>query len=312
MNYIIIATLAYFVVAIEIILDKFLLSSKRVSHPIIYAFYSGILTSFVLFMIPLPKFHMVAYGEILARIAAGIIFTYGISLLFYAINRSEASRVMPVVGAVVPITTFVISGLFFQERLTSLQIFGVATLIIGGLLISFNIPFRIDNKKFFSGFYFSIAAGVFLATEASLFKYFSETDNFLNVFVWTRFGVVLGALSFLIFPKWRKDIFKSFHGSPHKKKENQTTGVLFVFNKILGGVGSILTKMAISLGSVTIVNALVSTEYVFILLMSLLFSLRFPKIFQEKEDLLHISQKIVSIIIISLGVILISLKNHGF
>ena len=189
-----------------------------------------------------------------------------------------------------------------------MQTVSVSVLILGGLLISFDIPLKINKKRFFSGFYFSIAAGVGLAMEASLFKYFSETDGFLNVFVWTRFGVVIGALSLFLFPAWRRYILKSFKGSPHRKKENQITGLLFVFNKILGGVGSILTKFAITLGSVTIVNAMVSTQYVFILLIGFAMSLRYPKVFQEKKDMLVMGQKIISIAIISLGIFLISLK----
>lgn len=308
MSYVLIALIAYFVVAVEIVIDKFLLSSKRVSHPAIYAFYSGVMTAFVLFLIPLPKFHMIGSFDILIRIIAGIFFTYGILLLFYAFNKSEASRVMPVVGAIIPIVTFIISGLFFGEQLTLLQTVSVAILILGGLLISFEIPLKINKKRFFVGFYFSILAGILLAIEASLFKYFSDGDNFLNVFVWTRFGVVLGALSLLLFPTWRGYILKSFHGSPQKQRKNQVTGILFVLTKILGGVGSILTKLAISLGSVTIVNAMVSTQYVFILAIGLLMSLRFPKIFQEKESILVISQKVISIVIISIGVFLISMK----
>jgi len=306
MNYLVIASIAYFVVALEIILDKFLLSSKRISHPAIYAFYSGVMTAFVLFMIPLPKFHLVATGDIISRLIAGMIFTYGILALFFAINKSEASRVMPVVGAMIPITTFTLSRFFFRDHLSEIQLIGVFVLIIGGLLISFDIPFKVNQKKFFRGFYFSILAGVLLAIETASFKVFSNSDNFLNVFVWTRFGVVLGSLSLLLVPVWRKDILKSFHHSNRKNTENHKTGALFIINKILGGIGSILTKNAISLGSVTIVNALVSIEYVFILVIGLIFSVRFPRIFQERENLENIVQKVISILIISLGVFLIS------
>lgn len=308
MSYVLIALIAYFVVAVEIIIDKFLLSSKRVSHPAVYAFYSGVMTAFVLFLVPLPKFHMIDLSDILARVVAGVIFTYGILLLFYAFNKSEASRVMPVVGAIIPIVTFFISGLFFNEKLTFIQIISVAVLILGGLLISFEIPLKVNKKRFFVGFYFSIMAGILLAIEASLFKHFSDSDNFLNVFAWTRFGVVIGALSLLLFPVWRRYILKSFHGSPHKERKNQITGILFVLTKILGGVGSILTKFAIALGSVTVVNAMVSTQYVFILLIGFLVSFKYPKIFQEKKDVLVMGQKILSIIIISLGIFLISIK----
>ena len=46
MHWLTITIVAYFLLALEIILDKFLLSSKRVSHPSIYAFYSGALGFF--------------------------------------------------------------------------------------------------------------------------------------------------------------------------------------------------------------------------------------------------------------------------
>jgi uncharacterized membrane protein len=308
MNYLVLASIAYFVVALEIILDKFLLSSKRISHPAIYAFYSGIMTAFVLFLIPLPKFHLVGFGTTLGQLATGVIFVYGILSLFFAINRSEASRVMPVVGAMMPITTFVLSLLFFHDQLSNLQSVGVFVLIVGGLLISFDLPFKVSQKKFFKGFYLAILAGILLAIETAAFKGFTNHDNFLNVFIWTRIGVVLGALSLLFVPIWRKDILKSFSHSNRKEKDNHKTGFLFVVNKILGGVGSILTKNAIALGSVTVVNALVSIEYVFILVMGLIFSIKFPRIFQEKENLENIIQKVISIVIITIGIVLVSIK----
>jgi len=309
MNYLAITVIAYFLVAIEVILDKFLLTSKRVSHPAIYAFYSGVLTIFVLFMIPFG-FHGVGLVQALASIMTGIIFTYGILALFFAINKSEASRVMPVVGAVIPIVTFALSLFFLAERLRPIQIMGVAALIVGGLLISFDLPLKIKNKnKFFRGFYFSILAGALLAVEAILFKYLCGKDNFINIFIWTRIGVTVGSLSLLLFGDWRKAILGSFSSFNKSQGEHSKTGGLFIATKILGGVGSILTKKAISMGSATVVSALVSVEYVFILLIGVGLSFKFSRIFQEKESVLDIAQKIVSIIIISAGVVLISIKH---
>jgi len=301
-----IAVIAYFLVAMEVILDKFLLTSKRISHPAVYAFYSGLLTAFVFFLIPFG-FHAVALKTAILSIVVGMIFTYGILSLFFAINKSEASRVMPVVGAVTPIVVFIISVFVLAERLRFIQVWGVVALIIGGLLISFDFPLK-NKKKFFHGFYFSILAGILLAIEATGFKYLSDTDSFTNVFIWTRWGVVLGALSLMLVPHWRKVILNSFGGFKKPQTEHYKTSGLFIVNKILGGVGSILTKKAITIGSATIVTALVSTEYVFILILGLALSFRFPRIFQEKEDALGITQKIISIVIITAGIILISVK----
>lgn len=314
MNYLVIAIFAYFVVAVEIILDKFLLTSKKISHPVIYAFYSGVLTAFVFFMIPFG-FHWIGFQQAVISIATGVIFVYGILALFFAINKSEASRVMPVVGATIPVMTFFLSVLFSIEKLASIQIAGVAALIIGGLLISFELPLKSNRLasrqagKFFQGFYYAILAGILLAIEAVLFKYLGERDGFVNVFIWTRWGVVLGALSLLLFSNWRGVILNSFKGTKKSSNENYKTGGLFVFNKVLGGVGSVLTKKAITMGSATIVNALVSVEYVFILLIGLLLSFEFPAIFQEKKAIKSVAQKIISIIIISIGVALISWKH---
>ena len=304
MSYIAIATIAYFLVALEVILDKFLLSSKRVSHPAIYAFYSGILTAFVFFMVPFG-FHIMTPYFAIVSILTGIVFTYGFLTLFFAINKSEASRVMPVVGAVTPLVTFILSGSLLSEHLRGTQIIGVIALIIGGLLISFDFPLK-NKKKFFHGFYYSILAGVLFALEVTLFKYISDRYTFANVFIWTRWGVTVGALSLLFIPVWRKVILNSFGSFKNTKKEHHQTGGLFILNKILGGAGSILTKKAITLGSATVVSALVSIEYVFILIIGLILSFQFTRIFQEKENALDITQKIISIVIISLGVVLIS------
>jgi drug/metabolite transporter (DMT)-like permease len=307
MNYLVISVVAYFLVAIEVILDKFLLTSKRVSHPSIYAFYIGMMSLFALMFIPFG-FHLIGWQQAFFTIIPGIIFTYGVLCLFFAINKSEASRVTPVVGAVTPIVTLLLSVFFLEERLRLIQIIGVVALIVGGLLISFDLPFKKD-KKFFKGFYYSIGAGILLAIAFTWFKHFFEHDNFVNVFIWTRFGLFIGSASLFLNATWRKRILGSFKGFKNPQKEHYHTGSLFVVNKALGGIGSYLTNYAIAIGSVTIVNALVSTEYVFILLIGLVMSFKFPKIFQEKETTLDIVQKVGAILIISAGIILISIKH---
>jgi uncharacterized membrane protein YfcA len=57
---------------------------------------------------------------------------------------------------------------------------------------------------------------------------------------------------------------------------------------------------------VTIVSALVSVEYVFIFILSILFSAWVPEVMQEKKDLKTVLQKIFAIIIIACGIVLVS------
>jgi uncharacterized membrane protein len=311
MSYVAIAIISYFLIALEIILDKFLLSSKRVSHPVVYAFYSGILSLGALLIFAPLGFHWISFSSAILSFLAGLIFTYGILCLFFAINKSEASQAIPVVTAMTALTTYFLSLIFLHEYLRNHQLVGVAVLILGGLLISFDLPLKINKRKFFSGLYFSLGAGFLLAIAFTSFKHFYDRDNFLNVFIWTRVGLFIGALTLLAVPAWRLIITHSFTGlkkDKKEKKENLKTSVLFVLNKALGGAGSILTNRAISLGSVTIVNALVSTEYAFILLLGIVFSVWFPQIFREKRDVKSLVEKIAAILLITTGVVLISIK----
>lgn len=307
MNWLVVATIAYFLTAFAVILDKFLLSSKKVSHPAIYAFYSGLLSLSAFLLFPFG-FHLVSLNGAILSIFAGIIFIFGILSLFFALTKSEASQVVPTVGAATPVATYFFSMLLLGEKLSNYQILGLFALISGGLLISLEISGKDKRAKkgFFSGFPSSILAGVLLAVAFTLFKNLFEQDNFINVYIWTRFGLLAGSISLLFHPGWRKAILSSLKGFKNPQETNKRSGLLFVFNKILGGSGSILLNFAISIGSVTLVNALVSVEYVFIFILGILFSHWFPDFFQERKNPGVILQKIAAIVIITFGLVMVS------
>lgn len=308
MFYISVAIFSYFLVSLQTILDKFLLTTNRVSEPVTYAFYAGLMSIFTFILFPLGL-HIISFTQFVMYVIPGIIFLYGIFCLFTAIEKNEASRIMPLVGAIIPTVTLFFSFVFLGEKLSSYEFFGVFLLIFGGIFISLEFYGQsFEPKKMFSGFYWTVSAGVLIATAYSTFKYFYLSDNFINVFIWTRMGLVIGALSFLIFPFWRKSILKSLREFKHPKKEEEKTGALFISNKILGGVASALTNYAISLGSVAVVNALTSVEYVFTFIIGLALSVKFPKIFQEKRTVRNILQKTLAICIVVAGIAMISIK----
>jgi drug/metabolite transporter (DMT)-like permease len=305
--WILISITAYLLIALQTVLDKFLLSSKRVSHPTIYAFYSGVLSLFTLLIFAFGV-HLVSFGYFCLLIVSGAIFTYGVLCLFFAINVSSASQVVPVVGSAIPIASYLLSFIFAKENFNPIHLVAIGALIFGGLLISFDLPLKLKKKNLFEGFYLSILSGILLALAYTLFKSFYEHDSFANVFVWTRIGLFAGAMTLLTIPVWRKKIINSFHGlKRHEdRREHAKTGALFILNKIFGGAGSLLVNYAISIGSVTAVNALVSAEYIFIFIIGAIFSIWLPKIFQEKWSFWHVAQKVSAIAVITIGIILIS------
>jgi len=306
MNWLSVSIIAYLIIALGVIIDKFLLSSNRVSHPVVYAFYSGILSFFTIFVF-LPGLHLVSLTDALGMFLFGIIFIYGVLLLFFAIKKSEASRVVPVVGAIIPLVTLAIESILLGQNFSAQILLGIVILIFGGLLISFDLPVKLGKKKFFAGFYYSIFAGIFLAVSYVGVSYFYKKIGFVNGFAWTRIGVAIGALLMFLIPIWRKSIINSIFGFEKAKEKNIRTGCLFILNKILNGVGSVLVNYAIYIGSVTLVNALVSIEYVFVFFLALIFHGIYPKIFSEKNKFYDILQKIIAILIIAIGIVLITI-----
>lgn len=340
--FIFVALGSYFLGALTVILDKFLLGSKRISSAPVYSFFVALFGLFAVAFIPFVGFSVPSGWQIFLSLLGGALFSYGILALYFAIQKSEASRVTPVVGAIIPVVTYFLSLVFSSEKLVLIEIIGIALLIFGGLLISFDLPLKINpslsnrivkypgikylngllfrestkssgkygtsKKKFFAGFYASLSAGFILALSYFVFKFVYNEQTFFNGFIWTRIGCFLASGSYFLVPKWRKEIFKSLKEFKKPKKKEYQTGGLFVGNKILGGISSILLNAAIAMGSVTLVNSLVSSQYVFVLFLAYFAHKNFPFIFGEKLYFWDWAQKVGAIVLIGTGVVLIFSK----
>ena len=305
MAWIYFALFSYFLGALAIILDKFLLGSKRISSPPVYSFYIGALGLITIILFPY-YFYVPSAFQIAISIVSGSLFTFGILALYFAIQKGEASRVTPIVGAVTPLFCYFISLFFLKAALGIEQIVGIILLVFGGLFISFDLPLKINRKKFVAGFYPAVLAGVLLALSSIIYKYIYAEQTFFNGFIWTRIGAFVGVLSLFLVSKWRKDIIKSLANFRKPKNEDYGTGALFVTNKAIGGASSILFHYAINLGNATLVNSLVSVQYVFVLILAVMFSAWYPKIFSEKLHFWDWAQKVMAIGNIALGIYLVS------
>jgi uncharacterized membrane protein len=178
MSYILIAIFSYFLVALQTILDKFLLTTNRIAEPITYAFYVGLMSLFSFVLFPFG-FHLIGWWQIIVSLLAGISFIYGIFCLFTSIEKNEASRVTPLVTAIIPIVTLFTSILFLGEKFSKQSFLGIVLLILGGLLVSLKFS---RGQKLFSGFHLTVLAGILIASAFSIFKYLYSLDNFFNVF----------------------------------------------------------------------------------------------------------------------------------
>ena len=301
--YIIIAIIAYALFAANGVIDKFLLS-KAVRSPAVYAFFIGITGPLTFVLIPftfIPQLNMsfrfLPWNDLLIAIAAGATFVWALYFLYKATQETSVSRILPIEGGLVPVFTLVFAYIILGERLLQTQLIAFVFLVIGAVIISLRQGKHGWHPQAFSG---AVIAAMLFALSFVLTKYTFDHSNFLSGLVWTRLGFFVVALSFLLSPSVRKGIKNVPKGTTKGNK------YLYLGARISGSVSGFLQNYAISLGSVTIVNAMQGTQYALLLVGTIALSKYYPKILKEKVNRAIIAQKVLAIVLITCGLIFLA------
>jgi drug/metabolite transporter (DMT)-like permease len=287
---------AYLLLAVNGVADKFLLS-KAVRHPIAYAFYTGITGPLVWVLAPFGL-KLLSLPDLLVAILGGACFPVALYFFDKAIQQTSISRILPIEGGLVPIFTLVLAYLILGERLSGSHFIAFLLLVCGAVLISFRRehglwhPVALGNA--------TIAAFLF-AMSFVLTKYIYGHSNFVSGLIWTRLGFFAASLSFLLVPLWRGYIFEA------PKKVSNPNKLLYYGTRLTGMAAGFMQNYAIAIGSVTLVNAMQGTQYVFLLILTSILSLRFPQVLKEQINRQILVQKILAIIIVSVGLVLLAL-----
>lgn len=299
--WLLITTFAHLLNAIVFIIDKHLVS-KTVLRPIAYAFYSSIFQFVYLILIPFG-FILPENNFIIICLFTGFLFTFILVVFYKAMQAAESTRVIPVIGALTPIFTFLLAYFVIGERLGPVQTIAFVFFIFGGFLLSFK--FDHDRIKAIKGAGWAVLAAFLFALYFTLMKYIFLNLTFLSGFIVIQFGGFLGALILLMFKKNRESIFSSVKINKAEKKE---TLYLFIPDKLLGALAGFLIPFAISMkgSSVTIINSLQAVQYVFLLIFAVILSKKFPSFLKEQVGKKVIKRKIAAIVLIALGLLILS------
>jgi len=285
---------AYLLSAISAVIDKTLLSSK-IPVPALYAFYSGLLSVGVLLLAPFG-FSFIGYGFVAIALCGGGLFLFSLLFAYMAIARWDISRVSPVVGAFSALFTFLFAYLFIGEILGAWHIIAFVLLVGGGLILSFRY------KTFFAWdvFFLAVLSALFLAASFVLSRFVFDGVGFLNGFIWVRLGSFVWALLFLLFPSfWR--LLKKSPGARSPSSLGFVVG-----NKIIGAVGFFILNFAISLGPLSLVNALKSVEYVLVFVLALsVGALTKNRFFVEDGRRWVVIQKVIGVVVVGVGIFIL-------
>ncbi|PIZ99837.1 MAG: hypothetical protein COX77_00320 [Candidatus Komeilibacteria bacterium CG_4_10_14_0_2_um_filter_37_10] len=294
MGWLSITIIGYFFNSISIIIDKSLLN-KQIPHPVVYTFYISIL-GLVAFLLAPFGLHLISVTNFIYSIISGFFFTWALLAMFSALLRSEASRVTPLIGSFSPLFILALSYFIVGERLSLLQVMAFVLIFLGSVLISYRRHYQDKHVK---SIWLAILSAFLFALSYVIAKYVFDEIGFISGFVWARIGSFIAAIILLI-PQDNRRVIKanfSHHGGG--------AAPLMIMGQVAGALSSILVNVAISLGSVTLVNALQGLNYAFLFFMVLILGKWHPEWLREELNKEIIIQKVIAIFLIIVGLYLI-------
>lgn len=303
MLWLIVAISAYLILAVVYLVDKYLLTGP-IPSPKVYAFYVGILGLFVLLLIPFVGFSLPGIFQIFLSLASGASFVYGLYWFFRGLRLFEPSRIVPAVGGIMPLFSFLLIFIFSrgQETFSSWELLAFVLLILGSVLITYEKSKAVSRKSF----RISLVAAFFVAFYFVSAKYVYLGQPFWSGFIWIRIGGALIALIFLFSQEVRNGLFRQ------RISFQKKTAAIFLSNQAAGAGANILQNWGIALAPLVIhvafINALQGIQYVFLLIFTILLSLKFPRILKEEISKEVIFQKVVAILLVGAGLALLALK----
>ena len=305
MHWIILAVVAQFLNAFVALVDKRIVSDEKIlPKPFVYAFYTCLISGvwivvYFISLLPLPfdGLHLPRLDNVvtptlevvaLSFLAAYTFFTALVSM-FIALKVADASDVVPVVGATSAIASFGLGYFFLHTPITHNFALGITLLSIGTFLVShfhFNVKVALT----------ALHAGIFFAFHYVSLKGLFMVTSFDNGFFWSRIAFMFYAISLLMVPSFYEKIREQ------TKATTKHAGFLIFSNKILAGVSTILILKATDLGDVAVVQALGGLQFIFILLLGVIFTvsphkLRVGEVYR-KETIL---QKALFVAVITFG-----------
>jgi hypothetical protein len=302
MLWLFVAVGSYILLALTALIDKILLGGP-LSNPKLYAFYVGILSAAAFFLLPFGMWVNPAPLLLLTGAAAGAAQIYGSYFYLSALGRFEASRVVPIIGSLVPIFGFFLTALVSGGTavLGTKELAGFFLLIAGSWLI---MAGGFSFKK--NGLFSIGTASLLFALSVVLAKLVYLQLQFFNGFLLMAFGSVAAALSFLLDGEVRKTVF-----GHHTVKKNARPKFLFFAGQAMGGIAFMMQSFAVSQApqaSVPVINAMAGIQYVALFLFSIGISFVHPGILKEKVNSGAVVQKAAAIALIMLGLAIFALN----
>lgn len=277
------------------VIDKYVVSQRTLGPMVLITISAAISLIFslaiIFFKVGLPP---LSAPQIILALLCGAMGAVWLYLYFKAMAMGEVSRLVPVMY-LVPVFIAVFAWFFLGENLAWEKYFGILLLISGAILISLKLPFSLQPDR---SFWLMLLATLLGAVLQVIQKYLLGFADFWTIFAYVRLGFSLAMIPviFMYFP----DLVRVY-----KEKRTKLISLMIVSDSI-SYLGGIIFIFVLAASSVTVANAVTSTQPFFVLLLVTLLGVFYPKILKEEASRSTIFLKVASIALIFVGGLLVS------
>lgn len=314
MSWLVILVFAYFILSINNFVDKIFLSTV-VTASVVYVLWVNIVSVLGTLILVVAYYSIPPVQTVLQKlgglttmtpwfllvsVAVGIAFALAMYLLYTALQKGEASRVVPLVGGSTPVLLLLFTLWF--EPLKQSYLLAFVLLVIGTVLISFS-PLQQRTAQSHRALLLAVGAACSFAVFYILTQYLFRHQGFLNGMVWPRLGSMVYILVLFLVPRVRYQMRESVKSVSH-----QVQGAWFV-NQVLAAIGFLSQQYVISLPGVSIalVTAMQGVQYSFLLLFTTICTFIRPTLIREFIAPRVLLQKLLAIGCIVIGLYFITI-----
>jgi uncharacterized membrane protein len=293
MLWVLLSLLAAFMWAAGNVIDKYVLTKwlRNPSVPILFSGTIGLAAAIVVFI--LNGFYQLSLiNTVLALFAGGLVTAMNL-LYFRAVKREEISRVVPLFY-IAPLFVLVLAAAFLGEVFTYAKYAGILLLVAGAFIISSKSLLR---PRFGRAFWFMVLASLTAAINLVIGKYLLGFADFWTVFSYLRIGEFAAAVPVFYFTFGHLSSAMKSHGK-------RVAGVISL-NTFLNLAAKLTMIIAVSVGYVTLVDALSSMQAFFVLTIAVALSIFYPKIMKEDIGRRTVLLKLAATALMFFGVFLI-------
>lgn len=291
--FVLLAFLAPILHALSCIVDAHFSNNvfKKISSIVFFATVSNIIIIPLLFCFgcpSLPSPNIMAIVFIIACIDVLYQIPYYIAL------RNIDTSIIVALFSLGKIAVPILAYFIVNEKLTYQQYIGFTLIILSTFILNFDIK----KFKLNVAFFLMLIVSLCLSFQSVMSKYTLQSVDFITVLFWESIFVSFINLSFLVLPKSRTDIIRTF---PSYIKQIK----LFLLNEVLSQGGTLAMTVALAHLPVLIIKSINASQSIFTLIFGIILYKLFGDKFKENLTVSNLIKKLVSFIVIIIGIYMV-------